>query len=307
MKKNIIVSILSVWIFLFTTDRSWATLNVVTTTPDLASIANEIGGNLIQADSLVKGYQDAHFMQPKPSYLVKMNRADLLIYQGLELEIGWLPVLINGARNPDIKPGQPGHLNASAKIAALEIPIGEVDRSMGDVHPYGNPHYNLDPENGFILARVIGEKLSELDPKNASQYERNLDRFNKKLEEKLIQWKNQMSPFQGKEIVTYHRHWSYFAKRFGLSVISTIELKPGVSPSVKHLSAVTETIIRQKIKLILRANYIDSKFSNIVAEKIGATVLPLPVFVGGIPEANDYFSLFDTIIEKIIPVLQSNS
>jgi len=307
MKKNIFVSILSIWITLFTTTPSWATLNVVTTTPDLASIAKEIGGSFIQANSLVKGYQDAHFMQPKPSYLVKMNRADLLIYQGLELEIGWLPVLMNGARNPDIKPGQPGHLNASARIAALEIPKGEVDRSMGDVHPYGNPHYNLDPENGFILAQVIGDRLSELDPENAPQYKLNLDRFNKKLQEKLIQWKSKMSPFHGNEIVTYHKHWSYFAKRFGLSVINTIELKPGVSPSVKHLSALTEVINRQKIKLIMQANYIDSKFSNIVAGKTGATVLPLPVFVGGTPEAKDYFSLFDTIIEKISHVLQSNS
>jgi zinc/manganese transport system substrate-binding protein len=283
---------------------SWAGLKVVTTTSDLASIAKEVGGSLVQVDSLIKGYQDPHFIQPKPSYMVKVNRADLLIYQGLELEIAWLPVLIKGARNPAIMLGQPGHLNASLGISPLEIPRGEIDRAMGDIHPFGNPHYHLDPENGFIIAQAIFKKLSQLDPDNTGLYKTNLEQFNKKLEGKIAQWKTRMAPFKNMKIVSYHKLWGYFATRFELRVVDRIEVKPGVPPTTKHLARLISMMKRENIKLILQATYYKSEFSNRVANEIEGTVLSLPVFVGGTAEATDYFSLFDTIIKRLTQVLK---
>ena len=277
---------------------------MVTTTSDLASIAKEVGGSLVIVDALVKGYQDPHYIQPKPSFMVKVNRADLLIYQGLELEIGWLPVLIDGARNPNIRLGQPGHLDASEGISKLEVPTGEVDRSMGDIHPYGNPHYHLDPENGFIIAQSIYNKLSELDPENGPQYKVNLNQFRKRLKEKIKQWKIRMADFQGAQIVTYHKLWSYFTNQFQLKVLDTVEIKPGVPPTTKHLARLTDQMIQKKINLIVQATYYKSEFSNMVARKTGGTVLTLPAFVGGTPEAKDYFSLFDIITEELGKVLK---
>lgn len=308
MRKNIFVANLVAWTFLLAgTHLSWAGLKVVTTTTDLASIAKEVGGSLIEVQALVKGYQDPHQIQPKPSYMVKMNRADLLIYQGLDLEIGWLPILIDGARNPSIRLGQSGHLDASVRILPLEIPVGEVDRSMGDIHPYGNPHYHLDPENGFIIAQSIFNKLSQLDPANSPQYKANLQQFLKRLEGKIKQWKDRMTPFKGAQIVTYHKLWSYFTNRFELRVLDTVETKPGIPPTTTHLVKLANQMNQKKIKLIVQATYYKSEFADILAGKTGGTALALPAFVGGTPEAKDYFTLFDTIIDKLTKVLKPTS
>ena len=300
------VSIYAIWTLLFVGTASVeAEMNVVTTTSDLASIAKEIGGSLIKVKALVKGYQDPHYIQPKPSYMVKMNRADLLIYQGLELEIGWLSVLIDGARNPNIRLGQRGHLDASKNISKLEVAGGKVDRSMGDIHPYGNPHYHLNPENGLIIAKSIYDKLSELDAGNSHLYKSNLSRFQEKLKEKISAWKNRMNAYRGTQIVSYHKLWSYFARYFNLVVVDTVEAKPGIPPSTKHLSKLTALMNRQKVKVILQANFYESTFANLVAEKTGSIVVRLPAFVGGTSDAKDYFSLFDTIIEELHKVLQT--
>jgi zinc/manganese transport system substrate-binding protein len=304
MIKN--VPIYTVWILLFMGSASIeAKVNVVTTTSDLASIAKEVGGPLIKVDALVKGYQDPHYIQPKPSYMVKMNRADLLIYQGLELEIGWLPVLLDGARNPNILWGQQGHLDASKNISKLELAEGELDRSMGDVHSLGNPHYHLNPENGLIIAKSIYDKLSELDAGNSHIYKKNLSRFQTKLKEKIISWKNSLKAYRGTQIVSYHKLWSYFAKYFNLVVIDTVETKPGVSPTTKHLAKLTALMNQHKIRVIIQANYYEPRFANLVAEKTESIVVRLPAFVGGTSEAKDYVSLFDTIIEELHKVLQS--
>ena len=261
-KFNITLLVL-LFVFVYT-PLSWAGLNVITTTSDLASIAKEVGGSLIKVNSLVKGIQDAHFIQPKPSYIVKMNRADLLIYQGLELEVGWLPVLIEGSRNPEVRLGQRGHLDISTNISRLEVVQGTVDRSMGDIHPFGNPHYNLDPENGFIIAQSIFNKLVELDPENKGEYESNLSVFKQKLKKKISQWEKKMEPFRGAKIITYHRVWSYFAKKFGLTIVNTVEVKPGVPPTTKHLANLTALMKHEKIDLIIQAVFYESDFANIV-------------------------------------------
>jgi zinc/manganese transport system substrate-binding protein len=304
-KFNITLLVL-LFVFVYT-PLSWAGLNVITTTSDLASIAKEVGGSLIKVNSLVKGIQDAHFIQPKPRYIVKMNRADLLIYQGLELEVGWLPVLIEGSRNPEVRLGQRGHLDISTNISRLEVVQGTVDRSMGDIHPFGNPHYNLDPENGFIIAQSIFNKLVELDPENKGEYESNLSVFKQKLKKKISQWEKKMEPFRGAKIITYHRVWSYFAKKFGLTIVNTVEVKPGVPPTTKHLAHLTALMKHEKIDLIIQAVFYEPDFANMVADKTGAKVLTLPAFVGGYPEAQDYFSLFDTIIDNLTSNLQPSS
>ncbi len=301
------ISILVLSFIFFWVPVSWASLNVVTTTSDLASIVKEVGGSLVKVESLVKGYQNPHYIQPKPSYMVKMNRADLLIYQGLELEIGWLSTLIEGARNPDLRLGQTGHLDASTGISRLETLESEVDRSMGDIHPSGNPHYNLDPENGFIIAQSIYNKLSELDSENATKYKSNLEKFNSKLEKKIIHWKNLMKPFKGTKIITYHKLWSYFAKRFDLNVVNNVEVKPGVPPTTKHLAKLTALMNREDIKVILQSTYYESDFAKMVAGRTEAIILVLPSFVGGTPETTDYFSLFDTIIQKLTNNLQPST
>ncbi|MBI5428292.1 MAG: zinc ABC transporter substrate-binding protein [Nitrospinae bacterium] len=271
----------------------------MTTTEDIASLVKEVGGNSVSATSIAKGYQDPHYVEAKPSYMLKINRADLLIYIGMELEIGYLPLLIEGGRNPNIRLGQPGLLDLSSSIAPIEIPVGEVDRSMGDIHPYGNPHYHLDPANGPLMAGLIADRLSLLDPDNSAQYKTNLESFRKRMESKLKEWSARMEKFKGTRIVTYHLLWSYFMKRFGLEYAGVVENKAGISPSPKHLLELADTMKRQKIKLILTNNYTDPNFPNLLKEKTGAGVLVLPGSVGGVPEAKDYIGLFDYLIAKV--------
>ncbi|MBI4383246.1 MAG: zinc ABC transporter substrate-binding protein [Nitrospinae bacterium] len=272
---------------------------MATTTEDIASLVKEVGGDHVSVTSIAKGYQDAHYVEAKPSYMLKINRADLLIYIGMELEIGYLPLLIEGGRNPNIRLGQPGLLDLSSSIAPIEVPVGEVDRSMGDVHPYGNPHYPLDPANGPLMAGLIAGRLSLLDPDHAPEYKTNLENFRKRVDAKLKEWSARMERFKGTRIVTYHLLWSYFMKRFGLEYAGVVENKAGIPPSPKHLLELADTMKRQKIKLILTNNYTDPSFSNLLAEKTGATVLVLPGYVDGVPEVRDYIGLFDYLIDKI--------
>ncbi|MBI4390111.1 MAG: zinc ABC transporter substrate-binding protein [Nitrospinae bacterium] len=274
-------------------------MNVVTTTADIAALVKEVGGGHVSVTSISKGYQDPHYVEAKPSYMLKVNRADLLVYVGMELEIGYLPLLIEGGRNPNIRLGQPGLLDLSTAIVPIEVPVGEVDRSMGDVHPYGNPHYHLDPANGPLMAGLIADRLSLLDPDHAPEYKSNLENFRKRMEAKLKEWGARMEKFKGTRIVTYHLLWSYFMKRFGLEYAGVVENKPGISPSPKHLLELAETMKRQKIKFILMNDYTDPSFANLLKEKTGASVLILPGSVGGIPEVKDYTGLFDYLIAKV--------
>lgn len=283
-----------------------ATLNVVTTTEDLASLARQIGGEYIEVTSLTRGYQDAHFMQAKPSLMVRMHSADLLVYQGLDLEVGWLPLLIQGARNPKIFLGQPGHLDMSIAIDPIQVPEVPVDRSMGDVHPFGNPHYTLDPSNIKPLAYLLADHLSQLDPGHTADFKSNRDRFLKTFEAHHARWKEIMKPHQGKKLVTYHRTWDYFLQHFGLVSIGTVETKPGVQPTPGHLAELAETMKAQQVKLILQANYYRLRFSELLAEKTGATLLSLPPAVGGVPEAPDTIAFFEFLVNRIAEALRSD-
>src|SRR5947199_4632675 len=226
-------------------------LNVVTATTDMAALAQEVGGDRIIVESIAKGYQDPHFVEAKPSFLLKLRQADLLIEVGLQLEIGWLPPLITQSGNPRIQISAPGYLDASQFAEILEIPTGQVTRAMGDVHPLGNPHYWLDPENGRRMAKAIAQKFSELRPEDASYFaEREAD-FEKRLTEAEKRWDAQMAPYRGRKVITYHRSWPNFCARFGLVVVDYVEPKPGIPPTPTHTLELINLMKRENIKLIL--------------------------------------------------------
>ena len=281
-------------------------INVLTTTEDLKSVTEAIGGDNVKVDSLAKGLQDPHFVDAKPSFMMKAKNADLFIRIGLELEIGYEELIIDGSRNQKIRIGNPGHLDASEGVYLLEVPTTtKVDRSMGDVHPMGNPHYWLDPENVKIVARNIANRLSELSPENAGYFQENLKAFDKKMDEKMVEWNKKMAPFKGKKIAIYHRSWPYFADRFGLIVACELEPKPGIPPSPGHLKDVIDIIKRDKIKVILMEVFYDEKPAQFVASETGAKVVIVPNSVGGTKEAKDYFSLMDIIINSLTEALSS--
>jgi len=275
-------------------------INVLTTTEDLKSIVETIGGDKVNADSLARGLQDPHFVDAKPSFMMKAKNADLFIRIGLELEIGYEELIIDGSRNQKIRIGNQGHLDASEGVYILEVPTTtKIDRSMGDVHPMGNPHYWLDPENVKIVARNIANRLSELSSENAGYFQGNLKAFDKKMDEKMAEWGKKMAPFKGKKIAIYHRSWPYFADRFGLIIACELEPKPGIPPSPGHLKEVIDIMKRDNVKIILMEVFYDEKPAQFVSDETGAKVVVVPNSVGGTKEAKDYFSLMDTIVNKI--------
>ncbi len=281
------------------------TINVLTTTEDLKSITEAIGGDKVKVDTLARGYQDPHFVDAKPSFMIKAKNADLFIRIGLELEIGYEELIIDGSRNTKIRIGTPGHLDASEGVGLLEVPTTtKVDRSMGDVHPMGNPHYWVDPENVKIVAYNIANRLSELSPESAAYFQENLASFDKKMGEKMAEWNAKLAPFKGKKIAIYHRSWPYFADRFGLVVACELEPKPGIPPSPAHLKEVIDVMKRDKINVILMEVFYDEKPAQFVAGQTGAKVIIVPNSVGGTKEAKDYFSLMDTIVDKLVEGLK---
>jgi zinc/manganese transport system substrate-binding protein len=277
-----------------------AKLNIITTTSDLAALTQEVGGDRVQVESLAKGYQDPHFVEAKPSFLLKLRHADLLVNVGLELEIGWLPPLITQSGNPKIQPGSAGYLDASQFSEVLEIPQGQVTRAMGDVHPLGNPHYWMDPDNGRRVARGIATKLASMQPSDAQYFMQRFDDFSKRLTEAEKRWEEQMKPLRGLKVVTYHRSFPNLAKHFGLNVIGYVEPRPGIPPTPGHTIDVIQTMKREGAKLILVEPYFDLKTPESIAHSTGGKVLVLPPSVGGVPEATDYFKLFDYDIGLLV-------
>ncbi len=280
-------------------------INILTTTTDLKSIAEFIGGDKVKVDSICKGYQDPHFVEAKPSFMMKAKNADLFIRIGLELEIGYEELIIDGSRNSKIRIGELGHLDASEGVYLLEVPTtARVDRSMGDVHPMGNPHYWLDPLNAKIIASNIAERLARLSPQDTQYFKNNLSEFNRKIDKKLAEWKEKLASFKGKEIAIYHRSWPYFMNRFDLNVACELEPKPGIPPSPGHLRKVIEIIKQKNVKVILTEVFYDEKPAHFVAEQTGSKAVIVPNSVGGIKEAKDYFSLIDTIVDKLAKGLE---
>ncbi|MEO8677598.1 MAG: metal ABC transporter substrate-binding protein [Vicinamibacterales bacterium] len=266
---------------------------VITTTEDLAALAREVGGDKITVDSMAKGYQDPHFVEAKPSFIIKLHDADLLVVIGRELEIGWLPPLLTQSRNAKIQVGSPGYLDASNGVKILELPTGQITRAMGDVHPSGNPHYWLDPDNGRIIAKSIATALSQISPNDKAYFEQRYADFDRRLGEAQKRWTAAMAPYKGTKVVTYHRSWPNFTDRFGLDVIGYVEPKPGIPPSPSHTIELMAEMKRQGVKIILVEPYFDLKTPEAVAREVGGKVVVMAPSTGGVKEATDYIKLFD--------------
>lgn len=312
-----------------------AELKIVTTTSDLASMARSVGGDHVRVESLQNGQQDPHFLQAKPSYIIKAKNADLWIRVGMELEIGYEAVILDTARNPRIRPGQPGHLDASATVLVLEKPAGRVDRSMGDVHPEGNPHYWLDPYNGRQVARAICKRLKLLDGAHRADYDANCAAFTRRLDEAmfgpelvaavggdrlweaelqgtlpafleglqltgtLAGWKARMQPCAGRKVVTFHRSWPYLLQRFGLLTAAELEPKPGIPPGPAHVAEVVAIMRAQQARVILMEPFYPASDARAVADKASAVVVVAANATGGQPEAKDYLAMLDNAVNRL--------
>lgn len=283
-----------------------AKLNIVASTPDIGAVAKEIGKDKVEVMSIAKPTEDPHFVDAKPSFIVKLNKADMLIDGGLQLELGWLPPLVVGARNKKILTGEKGYLIASAGVPVIEVPTS-VDRAMGDVHPLGNPHFMLDPLNGKIVAMHICDRLCQIDAANCNYYKDNLKDFTKRLDQKLSEWQKAMEPFRGIKVVTYHKTFPYFANRFNLNVVGELEPKPGIPPSPTHINSLIPMMKNEGVKLILIEQFRERKVPEFVGAQTGAKVVIVPIMVGGQKEIQDYLALFDYTINQIVSALKTKS
>jgi zinc/manganese transport system substrate-binding protein len=275
-----------------------AQIRVVATTPDLAAIAREIGGTDIEVSTLANPTEDPHFVDARPSHIVTLNRADVLIEGGAQLEVGWLPALLRSARNSKIAPGAPGRISASTGVTMLEVPA-TLDRSAGDIHSAGNPHFMLDPLNVGLIAAQIADHLAQVDPSSAERYRANLERFGAALDTKFADWQRQLAPFRGAGIVTYHRDFVYLAERFGLDLVATLEEKPGISPSPAHIAQVIETMRSRGAHVILMQPYQNRRTAETVARQTGAAVLDMPHQPGAAANTETYFDLMDYLVRTL--------
>jgi zinc/manganese transport system substrate-binding protein len=297
-KMTFHVASFALFVLAATASSAAGQLRVVATTPDLASVAREIGGNLVSVTALAKPTEDPHYVDAKPSHIVTLNRADALIEGGAELELGWLPPLLENSRNGKISAGAPGRIVASDGIKMLEIPTS-FDRSKGDVHSLGNPHFMVDPVDVKIIARNIADHFSQIDPKSSATYRANLARFNARLDIKLAGWQKQLAPFRGAKVVTYHKDFIYFAERFGLNIVDELEPKPGIAPSPAHLAQVIGKMRAANAKVILVQPFQNRKTAETVARQTGATVVDAPQQPGARNNTITYFDMMDNLVTTL--------
>jgi ABC-type Zn uptake system ZnuABC Zn-binding protein ZnuA len=283
---------------------AFADLKVATSLGDLASVAQTVGGKHVTAISLCKGYEDPHFVPAKPSLMKAIQDADVFVSVGLELDGGWLPLVIPGSRNSKIQVGQPGFVDASEGVNVLEKPTGTVSRAEGDVHPLGNPHYYMDPKNLEVVADHLARVFSDLDPTNAADYAANAKDFDARMEKALAGWKKELKPYAGTPIVTFHRNFDYFMDRFNLKLFGTVEPKPGIPPNPRYLAETADSMKKAGVRVVLYQPYYDADASNQLAGKAGGTALEIPTEVGGMPEAKDVFSKFDFIVSALVKAFQ---
>jgi zinc/manganese transport system substrate-binding protein len=292
------VAVLALVALAATGSSAAAQLRVVGTTPDLASLAREIGGNAVNVTALAKPTEDPHFVDAKPSHIVTLNRADVLIEGGAELELGWLPPLLENSRNSKIGAGSPGRIVASEGIRLIEIPTS-FDRSKGDVHSLGNPHFLVDPVLAKVVAANIAQHFAQVDAKDAGLYRANLAKFNARLDAKLAEWQKLLAPYRGAKIVTYHKDFGYLANRFNLQIVETLEPKPGISPSPSHLAKVIGVMKTAPSHVILVQPFQNRKTAETVARQTGAVVLDVPQQPGARPNTNTYFDNMDNIVQTL--------
>jgi len=279
------------------------TIRVVTTTQDLKSIAEIIGGNKVEVFGIATGYQNPHFVDPKPSYIIKLSNADLFVTIGLDLETGWSPSLLNSSRNPKIQKGNPGYVDASAGVQLQQVP-SSINRAEGDIHIYGNPHYWLDPLNGKQIAKNICDGLMRISPENKTFFEENLKKFNETLDSKMKSWMLQMAPYRRTKVIAYHNEWCYFENRFGLQIVDFLEPKPGIPPTPAQLVKIIGEVKSNAIRVIISSPYFTNSSSDVVARQTGAKVLTLATSTGAFDSVKNYFDVFDYNISQLIGALK---
>ena len=282
---------------------SYSQLKIVTTIPDLKSIAESIGGVHVDVFSIATGYQNPHFVDPKPSYILKLSKADMFVTVGLDLETGWVPPLLNSARNAKIQKGGEGYVDASANIPLLQIP-SSVNRAEGDIHIYGNPHYWLDPVNGKIIAQTICTALMRADPDHANEFQSNVKKFIAAIDAKTKEWESKFANHKNTKVIAYHNEWPYFEKHFGLKIVDFLEPKPGIPPTPSQLSKIINIMKREHIKIIINSPYFTSESAELVARNTGGTVVTLATSVGAYPSISTYTDLFDYNLAQIVSALQ---
>ena len=280
-----------------------ASLNVVATLPDFGSLAREIGGDKVNVTVLAKATEDPHFVDARPSFVVALRNADVLIDGGAELELGWLPPLLQNARNPKIDVGKPGRIQASEGVRLMNVPAN-VTRAAGDVHALGNPHFTVDPIIAKAIAQHIAQSLSALDPTNAAFYQANYKKFEATINAKLQEWGAAMVPFHGQHVVAYHDSWPYFAHRFGVAIDIFLEPKPGIPPSPSHLTEVIAQMKAQHIKAVIVEPFHDRRIAEKVATATGAKVVEFSQFPGGLPGTDSYVKLIDTLVSRLAAALK---
>lgn len=287
---------------LLLTATAQAKLNIVVTTPDLASIAKEVGGDKIEITTLARPTEDPHFVDAKPSFIVKLNKADALVEGGAELEVGWLPPLLAGARNDKIQSGQPGRILCNEGVHMLEVP-SQMTRAEGDIHPLGNPHYAIDPVNAKIIAAHLADAFAKLDPSGADAYRANAKKFTDALDARLAEWQAKLAPFKGVKVVSYHKSWPYFAERFGLEMGIFLEPKPGIPPSPAHLASVISKMKEEKMRVIIVDPYLNRRTAETVARETGATVVDVAQMPGGVKGTDGYIALEDYLVNSLATAL----
>jgi zinc/manganese transport system substrate-binding protein len=288
-------------------DVCHAKINVVVTTPDLASIVKVIGGSEVEITTLARATEDPHFVDARPSFIARLNKADALVEGGAELESAWLGSLLEGARNPKIASGAVGRIACNEGVRMLEVPT-VLDRSKGDIHAAGNPHYLMDPANARVVASHVADAFGKLDPKSAELYSGNLKKFVDALGEKLSAWEKALAPFKGQRIVSYHNSWPYFSDRFGVKVDLFLEPKPGIPPTPAHLAGVIAKMKEEKVRVIFVEPFLNRKTAETVARNAGATALDVSQFPGGVKGTEGgYIALFDYLVSALVKALAAGA
>jgi len=278
-------------------------VRVVTTLPVFAELVKEIGGDKVNVEAIASPIQDPHFVEAKPSFILNAGKANLWVEAGMSLEIGWAPLVLQGSRNGDIQPGGPGYVDASLHVQKLGVPVGRIDRSRGDVHPEGNPHYWLDPLNVVPITADITLALTRLDPGNAAYYADRRRAFLAEIDRRMEGWRSRMTPLRGMPIVSYHQSWEYFARRFGLDLIGQLEPKPGIPPSPSHLAGIIEQMKQADARLILVEPYYERKNPQLVSRETSAEVVELPNQPGA--GSDSYFGMIDQIVDRLTTAARS--
>ena len=281
-------------------------IHAVATIPDLADMARNIAGDLIEVTSLATGVEDIHAVPMKPSFAVLLNRADIVILMGLEIEHAFLPALLEAARNPKILRDAPGYIDCSVYVTPLDVPT-RLDRSLGDQHPVGNPHINLDPVRGKDMARALADGLTRNYPEYEATFKKNLDTYLATLDAAIARWEQEAKPLHGIKLVSYHPDMLYFAERFGMEAVGTIEIRAGVDPTPGHIAELQERMRREKVGLVVRELHYPAGLAETIAQSTGATLVELPAMVGGVPEAKDYLSFIDYNLRTVLKAVQKGT